>query len=269
MVFKRISGVTALLNVHTSVNAEEAAKANPDLVFSFPRQNELDQFAALGIAAYSAESPQNLQEVKSDLAGYAAVLGGDAPERARAYAQYFDEKLASITEKTAGLSDAERPRVYYAGMEILTTYGKYSDITDVIDAAGGISVSAQLNAGNRSQINYEQLIAYNPDWIFIDHGGVNGGKTVAEIKAELLSDGAYGGINAVEQGNVVLTPSGVFYWDMGLQKILLVMYMAKTLHPDLFADLDMNAEVREFYEKFYDYPLTEEQAEKILNSENP
>ncbi|MNV93497.1 hypothetical protein D3C71_1881970 [compost metagenome] len=66
-----------------------------------------------------------------------------------------------------------------------------------------------------------------------------------------------------------MTPSGAFYWDMGLQKILLVMEMAKILHPDAFADLDMNAELREFYSKFYHYELTEEQADKILNRENP
>jgi iron complex transport system substrate-binding protein len=56
---------------------------------------------------------------------------------------------------------------------------------------------------------------------------------------------------------------------MGLQKILLVEYMSKTLHPDLFADLDMAAEVQDFYRTFFGYPLTYGQAEKILAREAP
>ena len=47
------------------------------------------------------------------------------------------------------------------------------------------------------------------------------------------------------------------------------MHMAKILHPEEFADLDMVKEVQEFYETFYDYPLTAEQAQKILMREAP
>ena len=56
---------------------------------------------------------------------------------------------------------------------------------------------------------------------------------------------------------------------MGIQKILLIMNMAKILHPDEFEDLDMEEEIMIFYEKFFDYSLTREDAEKILNRENP
>ncbi|MFT3952543.1 MAG: ABC transporter substrate-binding protein [Oscillospiraceae bacterium] len=269
VVFGRIESVAQLDNVHTAVSAEEALNYAPDLVFTFPRQNELDQFAALGIAAFSSAAPKTLSETKTQLADYANALGADAQQKARDYAHYFDEKLAMIKAVTDQLPESERPRVYYAGSDILTTYGKDSDITEVIAAAGGRSVSADLNAGNRAQVNCEQLTAWNPDWIFIDHGGVNGGKTVAQIKAQLLADNRYAGVAAVQGSHVVLTPSGVFYWDMGLQKILLVLYMAKTLHPDLFASLDLNAEVRNFYQTFYHYNLTQEQAQKILDCENP
>ena len=64
-------------------------------------------------------------------------------------------------------------------------------------------------------------------------------------------------------------PTGVFYWDMGLQKILLLEYVAKTIHPELFEDIDMVHEVQDFYQKFYRYELTEEQARKILGRKNP
>jgi iron complex transport system substrate-binding protein len=112
-------------------------------------------------------------------------------------------------------------------------------------------------------------MAWNPDVIFIDHGGMNDGKTVEEIREEILGDAVYQSITAVKQDAIYLSPSGVFYWDMGLQKILLVMNMAKILHPDIFADLDMETEVMDFYQQFYGYELSRDDATRILNRENP
>ena len=64
------------------------------------------------------------------------------------------KKLKMVTDVTSKMADAEKPSVYYAGIDILTTYGKYSDLSDVIDAAGGRSVTAELDAGNHTQINF-------------------------------------------------------------------------------------------------------------------
>jgi iron complex transport system substrate-binding protein len=86
--------------------------------------------------------------------------------------------------------------------------------------------------------------------------------------------GAYGSeryqaVSAVKNRRLYLVPSGVYYWDMGLQKILLLMYVAKTIHPERFAGLDMRAEVAAFYSEFFNYPLSERQAGLILAREDP
>jgi len=42
---------------------------------------------------------------------------------------------------------------------------------------------------------------------------------------------------------VLPMPDGVFYWDGGPEgALLLTEFIAKLLHPDRFADLDMRAE---------------------------
>ena len=268
-VFKRIRNVPMLINVHTSVNFEELMKYNPDIVYTFPRENELNQLNQAGVAALSGQSGETLEDLKKQVRAYADTLGDEAVIRAEKYCSYFDQKLAFIKERTDQIPEEEKPKVYYAGVDVLTTYGKYSDIMEVIEAAGGIPVSKELEAGNRSQINYEQLMSWNPDVIFLDHGGMNDGETVEELKAEISGKSTYKALNAVKNEQIYMSPSGVFYWDMGLQKILLVMNMAKTLHPDLFEDLDMEAEVMTFYEKFYNYKLTREEASLILNRESP
>lgn len=268
-VFSRISEVPALENVHTSVNFEELMTYEPDIVYTFPRQNELTQLNKAGVAALPGETEETLEGVKDQVRAYAQTLGADAKKRASDYCDYFDEKLAWVKSRTDGIKEKDRPDVYYAGVDILTTYGKHSDIIEVIESAGGNAVSADLNAGNRTQIDYEQLMSWDPDVIFIDHGGMNDGKTVEQLKKELKSRKTYKSLKAVKNDQVYATPSGVFYWDMGIQKILLVMDMAKILHPDEFEDLDMAAEVMEFYERFFGYSLTRQEAEQILNRESP
>ena len=268
-VFPRITSIPYLDNVHTAVNFEELMTYSPDMVYSFPRPSEEKQLSEAGVAYLAGKSAKMLEDTPQQLMTYAKTINEDAVAKARAYGQYYSQKIEMIREVTNKLEDSERPKVYYAGMDILTTYGAYSDMPEVIQAAGGICVSEDLKAGSRTQIDYEQLMEWNPDVVFIDHGGINGGDTVERVRQEMLSGQQYAQLAAVENDAVYLVPSGVFYWDMGLQKVLLVMNMAKTLYPDKFEDLDMAREVQEFYQTFYDYPLTREQAEKILNREAP
>ncbi|SDB22337.1 ABC transporter substrate-binding protein [Eubacterium oxidoreducens] len=268
-VFSRLNTLPCLDNVHSSVNIEELMTYSPDLVFSFNRPNELEQLAAMDICAIAGTTTTSLEEVPSQLLFYAHAVGNGAVEKAEEYETYFNEKLSYIQEKTKNLSDSDKPSVYYCGIDLLTTYGSYSDIPELIEVAGGNAVMSELKAGNHSQIDYEQLATWNPDYIFIDHGGISDGESVEQLRQEAYSDSNYSKIAAVSEKKVYLTPSGVFYWDMGLQKILLLEYVAKTIHPELFGDLDMVNEVQTFYEKFYDYKLTNAQAQKILERQDP
>ncbi len=268
-VFSRISTLPYLKNVHSSVNTEELKTYDPDLVLTFRRPNELKQLEALGLPAVYGVTSTSLENVTDQLRIYADAVGGDAPDRAEAYEEYFNERLSMVKERTSSLDEEEQPSVYYAGIDILTTYGNKSDLNEVIEAAGGRSVTAGLNAGNHTQIDFEQLAQWNPDVIYIDHGSMNDRSSVEEIKKSVGENQKYQAIAAVQKDQIYLTPSGVFYWDMGLQKILLVMQMAKTLHPDLFDDLDMPTETRDFYSRCFGYELTREEAGQILEREDP
>ena len=268
-VFSRISDLPCLQNVHSSVSFEELQKYSPDLVLTFNRPNELNQLEKAGIPAIGGLTPKSLDEEKALVQVYGDALGGKAPERAQDYIAYFDEIQKKISERTSRLSDTEKPAVYYAGVDLLTTYGRQSDLIEVIETAGGRPVMKELNAGNHTSVNYEQLASWDPEYIFIDHGGMNDRQTVEEILAGTEKNSRYQSIRAVKNQDMYLVPSGVFYWDMGLQKILLVEYMAKILHPDLFDDLDMARELKEFYSRFFSYDLSDDEAERILERKDP
>jgi len=120
-VFARIAEVPALNNVHAAVNFEELMKYSPDLVFTFPRQNEINQLARAGIASVEGSSYRKLSDTCDMLRVYADALGGSAPARADSYCSYFGRKLDEIGSVISKIPLSERKSVYYAGMSVLTT----------------------------------------------------------------------------------------------------------------------------------------------------
>jgi iron complex transport system substrate-binding protein len=273
VIYKRLNEVPGVPNAHTDLNLEELVKMQPDLVFYFDKPAIVEQMQALGLCVVpyksSVAGQAKLSDTRDILSVYAQALGdATAIQRAADYAKYFDEKLAMITAITSTIPESERPTVYFANQDLLNASGKASDRPEVIDLAGGRAVAKDLE-GSATEVTMEQLLQWDPDFIIIDHAGSSGNASAEEVIGGLSTDARLKDITAVKNGQVKISPTGVFFWDSGQQKILQLMWMAKTFHPDKFADLDMKAELKDFYSRFFDYQLTDEQAEKILLHENP
>jgi len=111
-----------------------------------------------------------------------------------------------------------------------------------------------------STVTIETIMEWDPDIIFM--GRMNDTAIITENEA-------WSGITAVENGAVYLCPSGVFNWDYSGEGVLLMLYLAKTIHPELFEDLDVEAEIQYYYSTFYGYELSEENVQNILNHADP
>jgi iron complex transport system substrate-binding protein len=129
--------------------------------------------------------------------------------------------------------------------------------------AGGNSMTAnaeETSAGGLTQVNKEELMEWNPDCMIIDnHGGNVGG-----VREGILGDPALSNLNAVKNGKLYTVPIGVFLMNHCAEKPLYMLWLAKRVQPEIFADMDFNAEMKYFYEKFYHYQLSDEEIEQIL-----
>ncbi len=84
-------------------------------------------------------------------------------------------------------------------------------------------------------------------------------------KEEIMADEALTEVDAVKNGNVIVIPSGCYYWSVRSgEGALMTPWLVSVLHPELFPELDMVQEVKDFYSNFYGYELTDELAEGIL-----
>lgn len=186
------------------------------------------------------------------------VFGGDAVDKAAAWCDYAEKTYGSIIGKTKDLAD--RPTVYYVrGPKALTIHGGNSYTRYLVDMAGGDLVSKD-DAELMYDTTMEQVLNWDPEYIFM--GRVNNTDLI-------IDDPAWENIKAVKDGHVYVNEKGVFVPDYSTDCFLLAEQIAKTLHPDAFADLDLTKSVKDYYHDFYNYDLTDDQANRILNSQDP
>ena len=74
----------------------------------------------------------------------------------------------------------------------------------------------------------------------------------------------------MQNNRLYANPIGTFGWDRyGTEAALQVLWAAKLLHPQRFADVDMTAKTQDFYRRYYHYNLSAAEAQRILQGLNP
>ncbi len=260
-VYPRINEVPALVK-GSDFNVEEVIAENPDVVIaSSPEQIEAARSAGLKAVEVMF---QNFEELKKTVEITAQVIGPDAEKRAEEYIDYLDGNMKYVEDKLKDLKDDEKPRVLHiAGGEDLTKIdGAKSMIGAWMDISG--SVNSISDEANLADITLEEIIESNPDIIII--GGNQSKEGIEKIK----NDPAWADVKAVKEDKLIRNPVGTFNWDRySAEEALQVLWAAKLFHPDKFEDLDMVEKTKEFYKKFYDYDLTDDEADRILAGDPP
>jgi iron complex transport system substrate-binding protein len=227
---------------------EGCASLTPDLVIvpaklkdTIPAMEEL----GLTVIAVNPEDQELLEE--------ATLLLGTATnhlEEANALLSFTDEQLNALEETLSGV---DTPSVYLASSSaLLSTAGPAMYQNTLIENAGGVNAAAEITDNYWAEISYEQLIAWNPDYIIL--------AADAEYSVEdVLADEAIADCTAVKEGHVYQMPNAIEAIDSPVPGAVLgSLYLASVLHPDEYSTDDWNAAATTFYETFYGFtPDTE------------
>jgi iron complex transport system substrate-binding protein len=239
-----------------SPGPEQIAVLRPDLVLA---KNEV--LDATGIALGEIHVPvvylglETPGQFFRDVANVGVLLG--QPDRALEITSYYRTRLARIRAGWQGVREADRPRVLlveYAergGAAAVRVPAKAWMQTLEVETAGGRPVwldSAAPGSG-WTVANLEQIARWDPDqiilvvWYTLDP---------VKVLATLRADPQWRALRAVQAGALHVFPSDIYGWDTPDPRWLLGMtWMAKTLHPERFKNLDVAAEVRSFYRTLY------------------
>jgi iron complex transport system substrate-binding protein len=250
-------------------NIEDLAAKNVQAAFFWNYPDPIKSMTNAGISVIVASTPQSnpttaqefISYLKTNAQLYAAVLGPAYQAKADAYCKYIDDTVKRVTSVTSKIPENEKPRVYYVrGPGVLTVHGAFSNTRWWVEMAGGNFVSKEVNTNSYSDVPMEQVIKWNPDVIFMGRDNDT---------ALIVKDPKWSDINAVKNNKVYVNPNGNFYWDFGVEGPLMPLYIAKTLYPDKFTDIDMVKELKIFYSQFFGYSLTDDQAKRILSFQDP
>lgn len=253
------------------VTPEQMREMKIDFVLYTPGMTKEVPYSAAGlktVCVFSPEKrPMNLDEYmvnfKRQITLFGDLLGPDAKTRADKYNQYFDKKVKQILAITSQIDKKNKPTIYYGGLHgsLLGSQGKGSVMHWNVEVSGGHFLPQALE-DNHATATMPQVLSWNPDIILLS--GYVASSDMVTKNPELAS------IKAVKNGRVYVLPMGVYAWDHASNEgVLLMIYMAKLFHPDLFKDWDMIKEMKAFYSEIYGKTITDDEAQRILQNLPP
>jgi iron complex transport system substrate-binding protein len=250
----------------SSINDEELLTLHPQVfIMTNLTPSLLPTLARLKVPVVEVGAFDTAAHLEAGVNLVAEVLGGGAPSRAKQFSSYYDSNVALVQAKTGSLPSSSRPTVYYGpGPNPTTTVGTGNIITASINEAGGQNIAAVHGIGASQggsfafpTINPEDLLTWNPQVIV----------TISpKIKQQFTSSPQYSALGAIRDHRINACPTGISAWcASGPEAALQPLWIAKTLHPDLFPNLNLAAAVKDFYSKFYSYQLSDQQVSTLLN----
>jgi iron complex transport system substrate-binding protein len=253
------------------VTPEQMLAMKIDFVLYTPGMTKGEQYRAAGlktVCAFSADKrPMNLDEYmanfKRQITLFGDLLGPDAKSRADKYNNYFDKKVKQILAITSKIDKKNRPAVYYGGLKgnMLNGQGMASVMHWNAEVSGGNYLPKALT-DNHAKATMQQVLSWEPDIILLS-GYVDSADIVTK-------NPEWASMKAVKNGKVYRLPRGVHTWDHASSEgVLLMIYMAKLFHPDLFKDWDMIKEMKTFYSEIYGKTITDDDAQRILHNLPP
>lgn len=220
MALPRVGGVT-------DPDFEMMASLQPDLALSIGGTDAIvAKLRELGVPVLVLQ-PETMDDLYDTIRRAGQATGHS--DGAEQVIEDMQSRMAAITAKTAALSEAERPGVFYLMWpDPLMTAGPGSFIDDLITLAGGRNIAGDAPIAF-AEFSHEQVVSRNPDVILVP------GPWQAE-EADNIKNGVYPGwtgLRAVIEDNVfVVTEDHVT--RPGPRLIEGLEELARLFHPELF-----------------------------------
>lgn len=256
----------------TTVNIESLLALNPQVVFvtNYMPEDMIKKIedADIPVVAVSLRVDDSTEEssklnptLKDASKAYDAGLKqgieligevvNKAPEAKEMVDYIFTHTRPMIKERLKNLKESDRVRIYVANPD-LVTYGSGKYVGVMLENAGALNVAADSIVGYK-QVSMEDVLRWNPEVIFVQH-------RFPSVVNEIIDGAQWQNIKAVEDNNVYHMPEYAKAWGYPMPESIAIgeLWIAATLYPELFKDIDMLEEANNYYQKFYRTTYTEE-----------
>ena len=252
----------------TTVNIEELIKLDPDVVFYGASNPEIgEQLKNSGIPGIAISVNKWDYNAIETLDNWISLISEMFPDndKTQLVSDYSNEVYDEIQERVADMSDEDRARLFFLF--------QYSDTTIATsgqnffgqwwaDAIGAVNVAQELTTDNANQVSMEQIYGWNPDTILITNFNQ---ATPDDLFNNTIGSYDWSEIDAIKLGQVYKMPLGMYRsYTPGVDTPITLYWLAKTVYPELFEDIDVTEKTIDYYDSVFGVQLTEEQAESIF-----
>lgn len=222
---------------------EGCAALEPDLIVLPARlESVIPSLEELGftVVAVNPEDKALLEEAVTLLGAATNTV-----ERADELLAFHDLQAEPLA---AALDGLDTPSVYLAGNSaLLSVAGPEMYQNSLIEQAGGANVAAEITEDYWAEVSYEQLLAWDPDYIIL---AADAEYTVDSV----LEDENLQDCTAVQNENVFRFPNTIEAWDSPVpSSILGSMWLASVIHPDDYPAENWMQAASDYYETFYGF----------------
>ena len=215
------------LDLPSSESAEVVLSLRPDLVITgtHVRAEWLDLLRRADVPVYRLE--HNLVKL-SQIGGLIRRIGylTGADDRAGKLVKLFQERVEHA-QKRRPPHATSRPRILGYDRSLSLSYGSNTLFHDVVTTLGGINVGAERGLDAYDGISFEQIAAWNPEWIVT---GADPDRQEA-VRQALLANPGVAATSAARNGKLLILPQEVFL-SMSHNVIQLVEDLSAALYPE-------------------------------------
>jgi len=243
-----------------TAEAERILACDPEIVLSFygdvEKADALQQ--QLGVPVITLKSgPKGVFDdaFKASLTLLGALFGRE--EQVQALLSFIDSETAEITSRTADVAEGDRPNVYICGLgnwgttDYLTTSPNYASFA----VANVKNAMADLTEIGVQPIEEEKFVSAGEDMdmVFVDAAAIKNIKPLYQSDPTIFDT-----CRAWCDGEVYLQMAFNAYYTNYEIMLLNTWFIAKTVYPDLFVDVDLTAKADEITTAFLGKALGQE-----------
>ena len=242
-----------------TAEAEKILSCNPDIVISeyedVDKENALQE--QLGVPVITLKPGQSVfaDAFKDTLRLLGKVFCRE--ERAEEIVSFVEAETQAIRTRVEAISEADKPSVYICGLGNwgTTNHLMTSPNFPLFEVAGVKNVLTGLATKGNQSIEKEKFVAIGSDIdiIIIDAAAV---KNIRPLYAE--DPKMFDSVKAWKEGEVYLQLAFNAYYTNYELALADTWFIAKSVYPQLFEDIDMNAKLDEITKIFLGKAMAEE-----------
>jgi iron complex transport system substrate-binding protein len=243
--------------INNDPDLEATLKVKPDVIFvSYmepTKATTLQEKIGIPVVVLSQGRFAGFDEKLHDSLLLAAQIL-QAEERANAVIKFINDSKMDLEKRAGDVSAKPGPTVYVGGVGFRGQQGIESTDSDYtpFEWVKANNVVKNLNKKEHLFINKEQLLAWNPDMIFIDGSGL-----MPAMQDYQKNPDYYNSLKAVKDSRVFILFPFNFYVVNVDTAIADAYAVGKLLYPESFADIDITSNANRIYKFFVNKPVYE------------